>query len=57
MKNRVKQVLAIIMIFVGAMLFDITPYKLTGVMILILGFALDWSIEDEEGDENDSDNK
>lgn len=57
MKNRVKQVLAIIMIFVGAMLFDITPYKLTGVMILILGFFVDWSIEDEEGDENDSDNK
>lgn len=55
MKNRVKQVLAIILIFVGALLFDITPYKLTGVMILILGFALDWTIDEDEEDSDDRD--
>ena len=48
MKNRIQQLLALVLIFVGAVLFDITPYKLTGVIILILGFVLDWGTEDEE---------
>ena len=41
MKNKIKDLLVLFLIFLGAILFDITNYKLTGVIIIIMAFALD----------------
>lgn len=47
MKEKLKDLLFLGMIIVGAILFDRTEFKLTGVIIIILSYVLD----DEEWEE------
>lgn len=41
MKEKLKDLLFLGMIIVGAILFDRTEFKLTGVIIIILSYVLD----------------
>lgn len=41
MKNKIKDLVCLGVIFLGAILFDRTSYKLTGVLLIIFGFVMD----------------
>lgn len=41
MKNKIKGLVCLGVIFLGAILFDRTSYKLTGVILIIFGFVMD----------------